>query len=123
MRMPGERSPSRISLQKRLKKIPSFTSAVRGNAACDERCRPPIRRDRRPEQYSREEIAMRLPNSLLATRGVGTVLALVLAVATVFQGPALAQTETGQIAGTVSDPQGAVVTGATVTVTSKDTGA
>ncbi|HYP54283.1 MAG TPA: TonB-dependent receptor [Pyrinomonadaceae bacterium] len=37
--------------------------------------------------------------------------------------PALAQTETGQITGKVSDPNGAVVPGATVTVKSVDTGA
>ena len=48
---------------------------------------------------------------------------LVLAFTMVFQGAALAQTETGQITGTVSDPQGAVVAGATVTVTNNDTGA
>jgi len=35
---------------------------------------------------------------------------------------AFAQVETGQISGTVTDPQGAVISGATVTVTSKDTG-
>jgi hypothetical protein len=61
-----------------------------------------------------EEIPMRLARALPI---------LVLAFAMVFQGVALAQTETGQITGTVSDPQGAVVAGATVTVTNNDTGA
>lgn len=40
-----------------------------------------------------------------------------------FSGLALAQTETGQIIGTVTDPTGAVVAGAQVTVKSVDTGA
>ncbi len=50
---------------------------------------------------------------------MGTLLVLLLALVSV---PAYAQVETGQIAGTVSDPQGAVVAGAAITVTSKDTG-
>jgi hypothetical protein len=49
------------------------------------------------------------------------ILALVFTL--VFQGAALAQTETGVVAGTVTDPQGAVVAGAAVTVTSRDSGA
>jgi outer membrane receptor protein involved in Fe transport len=49
-------------------------------------------------------------------------MALLLVLATL-PSAALAQVETGQIAGTVADPQGAVVSGASVTVTSKDTGA
>src|SRR5215213_3045963 len=52
-----------------------------------------------------------------------TLPILALAFAMVFQSVAFAQTETGVIAGTVTDPQGAVVAGATVTVTSADTGA
>ncbi len=56
-------------------------------------------------------------------RSVGSLLTLLLAVTMVLQGAASAQTETGQVTGTVTDPQGAVVAGATVTVSSKDTGA
>src|SRR5688572_5093868 len=52
-----------------------------------------------------------------------TLPILALAFAMVFQSVVFAQTETGQIAGTVTDPQGAVVAGAAVTVTSADTGA
>jgi outer membrane receptor protein involved in Fe transport len=48
---------------------------------------------------------------------------LALAFAMVFQTVVLAQTETGQIAGTVTDPQGAVIAGASVTVTNTDTNA
>ena len=52
----------------------------------------------------------------------GGVLPLLLALL-LLPSAALAQTETGQIAGTVTDPQGAVVAGAAVTSTSRETGA
>ena len=48
---------------------------------------------------------------------------MALFVLTVFSGAALAQTDTGQIIGTVKDPNGALVAGATVTVKSDVTGA
>ncbi len=66
---------------------------------------------------------MKLLRQARALRGVSATLMLLLAVTLVFQSAALAQTETGSVTGTVSDPQGAVVAGATVTVTSKGTGA
>ena len=47
----------------------------------------------------------------------------VLLLLAAFQGAAFAQTETGQISGKVTDPTGAVVTGASVTVKSPTTGA
>jgi hypothetical protein len=56
----------------------------------------------------------------LAARGVLTSLAALLALV-LFSGAAFAQTETGQITGNVTDPTGAVVAGATVTVRSVDT--
>src|SRR3989449_2960765 len=49
-------------------------------------------------------------------------LALALFVVAITFGSALAQTETGQIVGRVTDPNGAVVTGATVNVKSAQTG-
>ncbi len=61
-----------------------------------------------------------LPLRERTTRGLLSLLVvlMMLGSASVF-----AQTETGQISGTVTDPQGAVVAGASVTVSSKDTGA
>jgi hypothetical protein len=56
------------------------------------------------------------------SRAIGGLLSLVLALLLVPAG-ALAQVETGQITGTVSDPLGAAVNEATVTVISRDTGA
>ena len=50
------------------------------------------------------------------------LLAIVFAIA-MMAGTALAQTETGQITGKVLDPNGAVVTGAAITLTSVETGA
>src|SRR5262245_41934829 len=47
-----------------------------------------------------------------------SVTAMVLAVALVLPRPAAAQVTTGSIAGTVKDPQGGVIPGATVTVIS-----
>jgi outer membrane receptor protein involved in Fe transport len=58
----------------------------------------------------------------MASRVVGVTLTLLLALLTL-PVASFAQVETGQISGTVTDPQGAVISGATVTVTSKDTGA
>jgi outer membrane receptor protein involved in Fe transport len=55
-------------------------------------------------------------------RAISRLLTFVLAVLLV-PSAGLAQVETGQIAGTVTDPQGAVVPGAAITVTSRDTGA
>src|SRR3982751_3398156 len=55
------------------------------------------------------------------SRGVSGALALLLALL-LLPSAAFAQVETGQISGTVTDPQGAVISGATVTVTSTDNG-
>ena len=55
--------------------------------------------------------------ALRATRALATLLAVML-----FSVAASAQTETGQIIGKVTDPNGAVVTGASVTVKSVETG-
>ena len=66
---------------------------------------------------------MEFKRRMYAHRSIGCVLALVLAMMSALQTPAFAQVETGQIAGVVSDPQGAVVAGAAITATSKDTGA
>ncbi len=66
---------------------------------------------------------MRLPGTRRQTSGVGSILTLFLAFAMMFQSSAFAQVETGQIGGTVADPQGAVIPGATITVSSSDTGA
>src|SRR5688572_22411385 len=60
---------------------------------------------------------MRSLRQCMTSRGISAVLVLLLALMAA-PGAALAQVETGSIAGTVSDPQGAVVTGAAVTVTS-----
>ena len=65
---------------------------------------------------------MRPSGQCTASRAISTMLTFVLALFLV-PGAAFAQVETGQISGTVTDPQGAVITGATVTVSSKDTGA
>src|SRR5438105_7682108 len=51
-----------------------------------------------------------------------TTIGMVAASLLVFQLGAFAQTSKGILAGTVRDSSGAVVTGATVTVTSEDTG-
>ncbi|MGI8565931.1 MAG: carboxypeptidase regulatory-like domain-containing protein, partial [Pyrinomonadaceae bacterium] len=56
-----------------------------------------------------------------AARPVGYVLTALFVLA-IFSGAAFAQTETGQITGKVSDPNGAVVSGASVLVKSVDTG-
>jgi hypothetical protein len=53
------------------------------------------------------------------SKGISGALVLLLALLVV-PGAALAQVETGSITGTVTDPQGAVVTGATVTATSQN---
>src|SRR5438045_8041533 len=50
-----------------------------------------------------------------------TVMAVLFALL-IFPAGLLAQTETGQIVGKVTDPSGALVTGATVTVRSVETG-
>ena len=55
----------------------------------------------------------------LTNRMLVTALFMLLCCA----GVALAQTETGQIAGTVKDPNGAVVPGASVSVKAVNTGA
>jgi len=67
---------------------------------------------------------MRLPSQRHLFKRAGSLLALLLALtlAAVSPVPVRAQVETGQITGTVTDPQGAVVPGATVTVRSVDTG-
>src|SRR5690242_17328313 len=57
-----------------------------------------------------------------SSRGVARFVALLLTLA-LSACTAYAQTETGQITGTVTDPTGAVIPGATVTVRSVDTGA
>ena len=57
------------------------------------------------------------------TQVASILLALLVVMTAVFQTPTFAQTETGQIVGTVTDPQGAVIAGATITVQSKGTGA
>jgi len=57
----------------------------------------------------------------MTSKSVSSVLTLLLAFL-MLPGAALAQVETGQIAGTVTDPQGAVISGASVTVSGKDTG-
>src|SRR4051812_46227765 len=57
-----------------------------------------------------------------ASRAISGLLTLMLALLLV-PGTALAQVETGQITGTVTDPQGAVIPGANVTITSTGTGA
>jgi Carboxypeptidase regulatory-like domain len=49
-------------------------------------------------------------------------LCMVVALILVAMGAAFAQTNTGELVGTVRDPQGAAVPGATVTLTSPDTG-
>ena len=56
-----------------------------------------------------------------STSGVFALLSLLLAI-TLSAATGMAQTETGQIAGKVIDPNGAVVSGATVTVKSAQTG-
>src|SRR4051794_29675005 len=66
---------------------------------------------------------MRPSRSSRTSQCAGALLMLLLALATAAPTPVFAQVETGQIAGTVSDPQGAVVAGASITVTSKGTGA
>jgi len=58
-----------------------------------------------------------------SSRRASILLALLVVVAPSFGRVAFAQTETGQVTGTVTDPQGAVVAGANITVASKDTGA
>src|SRR5215203_4648655 len=60
---------------------------------------------------------MRLIRQCIASKGAVGLLALLLTFSAL-PATALAQVETGQIAGTVSDPQGAVVPGATITVES-----
>jgi hypothetical protein len=60
---------------------------------------------------------MRSLRQCMTSRGISAVMVLLLALMAA-PGAALAQVETGSITGTVSDPQGAVVTGAAVTVTS-----
>ncbi len=55
-------------------------------------------------------------------RSVSGALTLLL-VLLLLPSAAFAQVETGQISGTVTDPQGAVISGAAVTVTSRDSGA
>ncbi|MBK6424700.1 MAG: TonB-dependent receptor [Blastocatellia bacterium] len=57
------------------------------------------------------------------TQAASIMLALLVVLTAVFQTPVYAQVETGQIAGTVADPQGAVIAGATIVVQSKGTGA
>src|SRR5712692_4131605 len=52
-----------------------------------------------------------------------TGIAIVFALSIVFVAPCIAQVTTGDITGRVTDPQGRVVAGATVTVTNKGTGA
>src|SRR3954454_1392722 len=65
---------------------------------------------------------MRSLRQCMSSKGVSSVVALLLALL-MLPSAAFAQVETGQIAGTVTDPQGAVISGATVTVTSTGTGA
>ena len=65
---------------------------------------------------------MRSKRQGTTSKAISGLLTLLLALLLV-PAPAFAQVETGQIAGTVTDPQGAVVPGATVTVSSRDTGA
>ncbi len=65
---------------------------------------------------------MRPTRQCITTRVVSGMLTLLLAVFLVPRAT-FAQVETGQLSGTVTDPQGAVISGATVTVTSKGTGA
>jgi hypothetical protein len=62
-----------------------------------------------------------LNNSVIGRRLTGFVLLGLLA-ALIFTMPLFAQTSKGSIAGTVSDTTGAVISGAKVTATSKDTG-
>ena len=61
-------------------------------------------------------------NKLKQPGACASRLALALFVVAITFGSALAQTETGQIVGRVTDPNGAVVTGATVNVKSAQTG-
>ncbi len=65
---------------------------------------------------------MRSLRQCMTGRCVSGVLALLLVIFTI-PSVTLAQVETGSITGTVTDPQSAVVSGATVTATSKGTGA
>ena len=65
---------------------------------------------------------MRRIGRCMTSRALAGLLSVALAILLV-PGGALAQVETGQITGTVTDPHGAVVNEATVTITSRDTGA
>ena len=65
---------------------------------------------------------MRSIRQCLTSTGISKMLVLTLALLLV-PTTAFAQVETGQLGGTVTDPQGAVIAGATVTATLKDTGA
>src|SRR5437660_948877 len=56
-----------------------------------------------------------------AAKGGSAMLVLLLALVLI-PSAALAQTETGQLTGTVQDPSGGVIAGATVTVKGVDTG-
>ena len=64
---------------------------------------------------------MRSIRQCLTSTGISKALVLTLALLLV-PTSAFAQVETGQLGGTVTDPQGAVIAGATVTATLKDTG-
>ncbi|MDR3724618.1 MAG: carboxypeptidase-like regulatory domain-containing protein, partial [Terracidiphilus sp.] len=58
----------------------------------------------------------------LVSRSVSTGLAMVLLMILICTGRTSAQTDTGAIAGTVTDPTGAVIAGAAVTATSTENG-
>src|SRR3954471_92164 len=74
-------------------------------------------------ERTREGNEMEKMRAHIVSRGVAIAIAL-LVVLTAPGGAAVrAQTETGQITGTVTDPTGAVIAGATVIVRSPDTGA
>src|SRR4051794_37249313 len=77
----------------------------------------------RGEDHTRGDRHMNHRGSPRSSRRASILLALLVVVAPSFGRVAFAQTETGQVTGTVTDPQGAVVAGANITVASKDTGA
>src|SRR5262245_1942819 len=67
--------------------------------------------------------ALRIIRSVLQSVALPLViLAITILLAAGFSAPALAQTTTGTITGTVTDAQGAAITGASIAVQNTDTG-